>query len=380
MIPIGLEGCFQFVLFPFLSPSLPHTHIQSMLKRILIINQVLPHALASLVDAFCDHTILEGHTGLIECLAVSSDNKYLYSGSADQTICQWSLETGELLHTLCGHIHAIFCLVLSPDNKYLYSGSYDENIRQWDVGDEPTESPLTNPTTKKSLRVLYGHTGGVMSLARSSDNRYLFSGSGDTTICQWSIDDMPLNSSTECTAVQTLYGHTRSVTSLVISSDNKYLYSGSSDCTIRQWSISEPRHPAKLLRTVQTYPVTCLAISSDNRFLFSGSKNKMIYQWNIGHESVCGDTLPLIQTLQGHPGVVHSLSVSSNNKFLYSGCFNDIVRRWDITNKKSGARFQGQWTAYPGLWRMTLTDQNLLVAEHQTIHCLPLKIYRDGSK
>jgi len=76
---------------------------------------------------------IEGHTGWVNSVIISPDDKYILSGSLDKTIKIWELETGRLVHTLSGHIGSVQSLALSPDGKYIASGSSDRTIKLWNM-------------------------------------------------------------------------------------------------------------------------------------------------------------------------------------------------------------------------------------------------------
>ena len=59
---------------------------------------------------------------------------------------------------------------MTSDNKYIVSGSNDDTIRIW------------NLLKKSQKTVLKGHTGWV-----TSDNKYIISGSKDNTIRIWNL-------------------------------------------------------------------------------------------------------------------------------------------------------------------------------------------------
>ena len=57
----------------------------------------------------------------------------LASGSHDQTVKLWDVNTGQCLKTLQGHTSWVWSVALSPDAQTLVSGSQDETIKLWDV-------------------------------------------------------------------------------------------------------------------------------------------------------------------------------------------------------------------------------------------------------
>ena len=74
-------------------------------------------------------TALEGHLDRVNCVAVTSDNKYIISGSNDRTIRIWNLlekKQETLSVENCGYVLTV---ALTRDNKFIISGSADNTIR-----------------------------------------------------------------------------------------------------------------------------------------------------------------------------------------------------------------------------------------------------------
>ncbi len=94
---------------------------------------------------------LRGHRGVVFASAFSPDGRFavsasggLYQGGnddvklitdasplADNTLRIWRLATGEQLQEVRGHTRGIHCVALSSDGRYLASGSRDGMVRLW---------------------------------------------------------------------------------------------------------------------------------------------------------------------------------------------------------------------------------------------------------
>ena len=85
--------------------------------------------------------------------------------------------------------------------------------------------------TQKEVATLLGHSRSVNSVAFSPDGKYLASGSGDSTVKLWSIDNYK--------EVVIKQGRSRWVTSVAFSADGKYLASGSYEKTVKLWRMDD---------------------------------------------------------------------------------------------------------------------------------------------
>jgi len=150
-----------------------------------------------------------GHTGSVNAVAFSPDNRWLASGGKDNVIKIWDLATGNILRTLYGHTANVNALVVSPDGKLLASGSGDINDKR-DLGTftmggvvggaEDNTVRIWSVQTGQQLQVLRGHELPVAALAFNTDGRTLTSVSGDA-IKVWNV-----SAGTELHSQKTQYG------------------------------------------------------------------------------------------------------------------------------------------------------------------------------
>jgi WD40 repeat protein len=69
---------------------------------------------------------------MVNSVIISSDNKFIVSGSIDKTIRVWDRESGTQLKKLKGHNGWVNSVAISSDNKFIVSGSQDKTIRVWE--------------------------------------------------------------------------------------------------------------------------------------------------------------------------------------------------------------------------------------------------------
>jgi WD40 repeat protein len=131
--------------------------------------------------------LLKGHKAKVLSLAFSADGKQLASGSAystdearktdsDGSVRIWKLaqQGWELAHRLSGHEDAVSSLDFSSDGQWLVSGSHDNDLLLWNLN--------TTPVTK---RLLQRHFSEVYGVAFSPDGRYIVSGGLDWKVNLW---------------------------------------------------------------------------------------------------------------------------------------------------------------------------------------------------
>lgn len=207
---------------------------------------------------------LSGHHSGIRVIAVL--NNRVFTGSYDNTIKVWNLDSGSCEATLEGHvawIRSLFCHAREP---LLFSGSDDGVIKLWC----PTRTPnlphaptgpvrahqsacprprhQPHPRLRSVGRRTDTHThvqdlappgfegvgnlnnNGILAIAVDYENGWLIAGSYDSNIYIWALPS--------CAFLHVLAGHRSAVRSLVIY--NGCLMSGSYDRTVKLWRLSDP--------------------------------------------------------------------------------------------------------------------------------------------
>jgi WD40 repeat protein len=116
---------------------------------------------------------LTGHRQPIRDVTVSSDGRFVATGSDDRTARVWEVETGKQVHRLNLHTQPVRAVAFAPKGHRIATGSADRSIRLWDAGNGVQVKKVT------------GGAGGIHDLAYSPDGITLASGSADGTLRLW---------------------------------------------------------------------------------------------------------------------------------------------------------------------------------------------------
>ena len=209
--------------------------------------------------------------------------------------------TASAAQTLSGHTDTVWTVATSSKQKVLASGSFDRSIRLWDL------------QTGSLIRTLAGHRDAVRSVAFSPDGTILVSGSSDKTIKVWDVATGQLS--------RTLNGHIGPVWSVAISPDGKTLASGSYDGAIKLWDLIS----GQMLNTLPEHydSVWSVTFTPDSKTLISGAYDGTIKTWDLA-------TGRLLRTLSGHTDAVRSIAVSADGKTIVSGSWDKTVKIWNL--------------------------------------------------
>lgn len=209
--------------------------------------------------------------------ALSSDASFLVCAS-DDSIKIVDTKNSSIKSTIEGDSERVTALALSPDDKILFSASHSRQIRVWDLA------------TLKCLRSWKGHEGPVMRMACDASGGLLATAGSDSKVLVWDVDGG------FCTHY--FKGHSGVVSSVMFHPDPKklLLFSASHDTTVRVWDLKGKKKCVATLEKHQSI-VTSIAFSEDGLTLLSAGRDKVVNLWNL-HDYTCKVTVPTYEAVE----------------------------------------------------------------------------------
>eukprot|EP00055_Hartaetosiga_balthica_P002627 m.4637 g.4637 ORF g.4637 m.4637 type:complete len:327 (+) comp2267_c0_seq1:114-1094(+) len=216
---------------------------------------------------------LNGHTRALTSLKFNREGDLIFSTAKDSTPAVWYSDNGERLGTFEGHTGAVWCCDVDYLTKYFVSGSADNTLRLWDV--QTGENIYTLPTETstracafsldgKKIAYCTDATRGLQSKIAVIDVEKMLNGE----------DDFEL-------AVLHIKAKEKKATTLLWGVDR--IISGHLNGDIVAWDIAGLRgekKPLAISSGAHTGAIMDLQFSSDYLFFISASKDHTAQLFN----------------------------------------------------------------------------------------------------
>lgn len=243
----------------------------------------------------------------------------------------------------------MYCLTLSKSNKWLFSGSTDNTIGVWTVG------------SRKLERFLDGHKSTVVGLSLSQNENFLFSMSKNGLLLSWNLKTFEVvnkvtafsaSNSSLCFClsdpIYTLFGrdirnkatlravnllsgetvksikiHKKNLRCLLLDHSHQYIFTGGTDGILNILTLAN----CEIVKKIKAHSaaVNCLSVSKDDRFLASASDDRSVKVFDLQ-----GD-FTLVRELK-HSVEVSFVLFSKKNKHLLTGGWDSKpIKIWDLT-------------------------------------------------
>ncbi len=164
-------------------------------------------------------------------LVFGRDGKKIYAANGDGTISEWDVGTGKEMRTWKAHDHYVYKLAFSPDYSLLASLG-DPVVKLWDTATWREVRSLSLMHTPDAFafshEVVFSHDGKLIAASNigldQKQTTYLW-----VQTLVWKVETGE--------KLFTIEGHKFDVDGLAFSRDNRFLRTGSIDTTIKFWDM-----------------------------------------------------------------------------------------------------------------------------------------------
>ncbi|KRZ36783.1 NACHT and WD repeat domain-containing protein 1 [Trichinella pseudospiralis] len=274
----------------------------------------------------CQHSISETteklrtfnhHTAPVTAIALTSNDLYMLSGSADFTVTICCMLSGNPISQLSGLMAPVRTIAVTSNDTFALVSCEDESLKVFSI------------CMNTHLLELQGHEGKICSLEIAKDDCRVFAGSSDGKIYCFDLHTGQLMTTQTC--------HHSAVTCLKTSIDGHFLFSGSTDA-FNVWSIytdgvdlfQEPNY------------ISVMAMSCDFKYGAYGNNSGKIILWDL---EMCNG---IWATNCKNYSKVTSLQFDNDSVILLSGTADGLIRILSMANGMTLKTFEACCPIYHG--------------------------------
>jgi len=207
-----------------------------------------------------------------------------------------------------GHCSTILSLAVSSDNKYLASGDAAKLIFIWEA------------ESMQKIHTFKGHRDVVSGLVFRRGTHTLYSSSYDRSVKIWSVDEKAY--------VETLFGHQDRVSGIDAGARERAVTAGGRDGTVRVWKIVEE---SQLVFNGPATSIDCVKLLNEEHWVSSGEDGHLA-TWGVMKKkplAAVGNSHGL-DTSNGDPHCVSGLATLYNTDMVVTGSRDGWIRVWKV--------------------------------------------------
>ncbi|MGI0491358.1 NB-ARC domain-containing protein [Alkalinema pantanalense CENA528] len=306
------------------------------------------------------------HTAGVSEILFHPSRPWLASCSADQTIGLVNLKSGEKLGQLTGHGGIVRTIAFALEGQYLLSGSLDQTVRLWDLDsqiccgqlvlDEPIYKIVVLPSAILGVEAVAvaGESGDIRIFALNAIPRMNSSQTAlapearstqETELLEsqplesQSLESQPLESqpqlqplesqsleSTPSEPIQYLIGHDDRIWGMAVTYDGK-LISSSDDRTVKLWNLQT----GQCEKTFYGHQARIWSVAASAQGLIaSGGDDRSVRLWH-------GQTHRRLHSFQGYHNAMTPVIFDGAELLTFST--DQIFRRWNLTQSEPIQQF-----------------------------------------
>lgn len=265
------------------------------------------------VDSF------RGHSGEVNYIRVSHDDKFAYSAGDDGTVREWDLSqkspAGSVIYTHSGRVYG---MGISADSNLLCTCSSDGVMKVYRLRGDLTDCN----TVLKSLQENYD---SLWICRFSPDNSLVAAGSEDSNVYIWSTITWD--------KIYTLSGHQARVRCMNFTNSGNRLITGGIDNLMKVWDLKGKKEHITL--ALHSDWVRATIVSPDDMHCVSLGDDCKIIKWKI-------PAFDREYMLKSDNATIKHMWISANSDTIYGITDHNIIRSWESASGNPINEFQVQ--------------------------------------
>ena len=238
---------------------------------------------------------ISGHQGPI--YALSQDNAFYYSASADKFVARWHPENGQQDHFAVRCTQAPFSLYVEPTLQHLVIGLSDGHLHVIDI------------LQKKEVKNLIVHQSAVFAIHFNKFQKQYYTADADGLLAIWDADwHLLLQIPLACGKIR----------QLEIAPDGTYLLLACADGKVRK--LDSTFFNEELQFQAHTDACTALSILPDGTILSAG-KDAYVRRWTAAGQQ--------LNAFPAHLGTIYQLKILNTPHYV-TASRDKTIKIWDL--------------------------------------------------
>lgn len=246
-------------------------------------------------------TNFSGHIGPVYTITTGVNAHEIISGSSDQRIGSWNLQTGEPADFSAHMPTHIIALCALPDKSVILAGTSGGTVHVLDTAG------------RKELKAEKYFDSQVFEISYSAQHHLLFVASGDGRVV--------VTDSNSFEKLKQLQICNEKVRSVAIHPDGNSVAIASSDGRVRIFSLPLMKETHNFIAHDLAANVVCW--HPQKKYLLSGGRDAYLNVWDPAKD------FESVQKIAAHNYAIYSMAFSPDGKYFATGSRDKTVKIWD---------------------------------------------------
>lgn len=247
-----------------------------------------------------------GHKGPVYTITPGVNPHEILSGSSDQRLGSWNLQTGEAGDFSAAMPTHIIALISIPSSKIIVAGTSGGTVH------------FLDPEKKIEVKVEKYFDSQVFDFAISEKHHLLFASSGDGRVIVTDLNSFE--------KLKTLQLNNEKVRNIAVHPDGDSVAIATSNGHVHIFSLPLMQETHNWF--AHDLAANCVCWSPDGNILLSGGRDAHLKVWDAKN------SFALVQDIAGHNYALYSITYSPDGKLFATASRDKTVKIWNAENQQ----------------------------------------------